>query len=163
MHSNPCQRSNSSFCPCSLNFASLLGISFSGHASTHRPQLMHASGSNSATSSFPRHNREEVVFVVGTSSPKMANPIIGPPDTSFSGCTLNPPAASTSCSYGVPILYKKFDGVVIASPVIVAIRFITGTPSFTACLIAIMVSTLSTIQPASAGSILELISRPVTA
>jgi Na+-translocating ferredoxin:NAD+ oxidoreductase subunit D len=35
MHSNPCQRSNSSFCPCSLNFASLLGISFSGHASTH--------------------------------------------------------------------------------------------------------------------------------
>jgi stage IV sporulation protein B len=60
-----------------------------GHASTQRPQLIHAvcNFSAAATSSCDIHNREDDVFVVGTSNPNMANPIIGPPEIIFSGCT----------------------------------------------------------------------------
>ena len=43
-----------------------------------------------------KHNREEDVLVVGISKENIENPIIGPPEIIFSGCTLNPPAASTN-------------------------------------------------------------------
>ena len=48
-------------------------------------------------------------------------------------------------------------------PVTVKMRFINGCPSTTALYTATSVSTLSTMHPASAGSILELMERLVTA
>ena len=57
---------------------------------------MHALGSFAATSSFVRQRIEDEVFVIGVSSVNMANPIIGPPEITFSGSPKNPPAASTS-------------------------------------------------------------------
>ena len=132
MHSSPCHFSNSAINPLLPNLASRDGIRFSGHASTHRPQLIHAKGSNSATASLPRQRREEEVFVVGTSSPNMANPIIGPPEIIFSGCSLNPPAASKSSWKLVPIKNSKLPGSSTASPVTVKILLVTGFPSFTA-------------------------------
>ena len=61
------------------------------------------------------------------------------------------------------MLYNILEGFFTASPVTVEIRFKTGCPFFTALYTAIIVSTLSTIQPASAGSILEFMALPVVA
>ena len=58
---------------------------------------------------------------------------------------------------------RKFLGSFTASPVTVNTRYIRGLPFLTASYTAITVPTLSTTQPASAGSILELTKRPVTA
>ena len=49
------------------------------------------------------------------------------------------------------------------SPVTVTILVINGLPYFTALQMEIMVSTLFTTQPASAGSIEELMALPVVA
>ena len=122
-----------------------------------------ASASASATSSLVIQRSAEVVLVVGTSNPNMEKPIIGPPEIIFSGCSLNPPAASKSSWKLVPIKNSKLPGSSTASPVTVKILLVTGFPSFTAWYTATMVATLSTIHPASAGSILELIARLVTA
>lgn len=67
-----------------------------GQASTQRPQLIHADGSILATSSLVNPRIDEEVFVTGTSNENIENPIIGPPEISFSGSVLNPPVASTS-------------------------------------------------------------------
>ena len=67
-----------------------------GQISTHLPQLIHAVSRLFATTSSLKSRIEEEVFVTGASIVTMANPIIGPPDISFSGCSLNPPAASIS-------------------------------------------------------------------
>ena len=81
----------------------------------------------------------------------------------FSGCVLNPPAASISSSTFVPVRTLKLLGFLIASPVTVTIRSYNGFPSLTASLIATIVATLSTMHPASAGNMLELILLPVVA
>lgn len=71
-----------------------MGTSLEGQASTHLPQLMQAEGS--PTSSFDIHSSADAVFVVGTSRSKMPKPIMGPPDTIFSGSLEKPPASSIS-------------------------------------------------------------------
>ena len=71
-------------------------------------------------------------MVVGTSNPNMEKPIIGPPEIIFSGCSLNPPAASKSSWKLVPIKNSKLPGSSTASPVTVKILLVTGFPSFTA-------------------------------
>ena len=50
------------------------------------------------------------IFVTGTSSVNMAKPIIGPPEISFSGSVLNPPAASTNSAWFIPNGTLKLPG-----------------------------------------------------
>ena len=106
---------------------------------------------------------DEDVFVTGASRVTIANPIIGPPEISFSGSALNPPAASISSLWFVPRRTLKLPGFSTASPLTVTTRSVSGLPLITALCIPIRVSTLSTMQPASAGSMDELIARFVTA
>ena len=64
-------------------------------ASTHLPtQLMQAEGSPPPHPST--YSSADAVFVVGTSRSKMQKPIMGPPDTIFSGSLEKPPASSIS-------------------------------------------------------------------
>ncbi len=74
----------------------------------------------------------EVVFVTGTFTSNIANPIIGPPEIIFSTGPLSPPAASKSSLKFVPTGTEKLFGSTTASPVIVTIRVIKGIPSTTA-------------------------------
>src|SRR5699024_12366742 len=102
-----------------------------GQTSTHLPQLMHAvSGLLDTTSSLKARIAEEV-FVTGASSVTMANPIIGPPEISFSGSVLNPPAASISSLWFVPRSTRKLPGDSTASPLTVTIRSVRGLPQMT--------------------------------
>ena len=57
----------------------------------------------------------------------------------------------------------KLPGSATASPLTVTTRSIEGFPSTTAWYTLTIVATLSTTHPASAGSIAELIARPVVA
>ena len=107
--------------------------------------------------------KHENVLTAGTSVVNIAIPIIGPPEMIFSGCVLNPPAASISSCTFVPVRTLKLLGFLIASPVTVTTRSYNGLPSLTASLIATIVATLSTMHPASAGNMLELMLLPVVA
>ena len=75
---------------------------------------------------------DDDVFVTGTSSENIANPIIGPPEINFSGSVLNPPAASTSSAWFIPNGTRKLPGSFTASPLTVTTRSIEGFPSATA-------------------------------
>ena len=102
-------------------------------------------------------------MVTGTSRLVWATPIMGPPESTFSGWHLKPSTYSSSSLYSVPVFTIRFRGLFTASPVTVTTRRISGVDSHTARYTAITVSQLSTIQPASAGSMEELIFRPVQA
>ena len=58
--------------------------------------------------------------------------IIGPPEISFCGSVLKPPAASTSSCWFVPSCTRKFPGLVTASPLTVTTRSVRGRPLATA-------------------------------
>ena len=72
------------------------GMILLGQTSTHRPQLIHAVSGFLATASSLKARSDEDVLVTGASAVTIANPIIGPPEMSFSGSAENPPAASIS-------------------------------------------------------------------
>ena len=69
----------------------------------------------------------KIVFVTGIFKLYNAIPIIGPPEITFSGCSVKPPAASTSSARFVPIGTLKFCGFAIAFPVTVTILCVNGS------------------------------------
>ena len=96
MHSIPLTDSNLA----SLNFSaaamSIWGTRFSGQASTQRPHLMQGpSGTRSIGSSLNARRADEV-FVTGTEVSNRLSPIMVPPEISFFGLVVNPPAASST-------------------------------------------------------------------
>ena len=93
---------------------------------------MHAVVGDSDTASAERQVMADVVFVVGTSRPNMANPIMGPPEMTFFASVLKPPAASISSATQVPMRHSKLDGFATASPEIVTTLEIRGFPRITA-------------------------------
>ena len=93
----------------------------------------------------------EVPFTTGTSIERIEIPIIGPPEITFIGSSLNPPQKLISSRIERPNGTCTFLGSAIASPVTVTTRSRTGRPFSIASHICQTVLALRTMHPTSAG------------
>ena len=101
------------------------------------------------------------IFTTGTSRSGSVKPISGPPITTICSCCGRKPACCSRKRTGVPSRVQKLPGDSTASPVTVTTRWISGSPSVMARLMATTVPTFCISTPISEERPPDGTSRPV--
>ena len=112
-----------------VEFCRLQSHQTDSHAAPHDMQAVVGA---SLVSLWTRANIPLVPLVTGVWSSKKANPIIGPPEMNFSGCSVVPPHKASKSATLVPIGARTFLALAIASPLMVTTRSMRGLRKATA-------------------------------
>ena len=104
-----------------------------GQARTQLEQRMHGPGLLASTSLPVSASTPPLPFTSGTSRLDNCVPIIGPPSTRRAASARRPPQARTTSAASVPTSTSRLPGAVIAPPLTVTMREISGRPRRRAC------------------------------
>ena len=132
-----------------------------GQWSTQRPQRMQAVVAGLAASFSLRATKPLLFHSRGKSRSGRAIPIMGPPAKILAGSPLKPPTAANRSPTGVPMGAVTTPGVLTAEPSTDTVLLTRGIPVRRYRAMKAAVFTLSTMQPASLGSLPPGTVRPV--